>query len=121
MYPLQIRLASDWIATLIFGANHTTYTDIQLARNKPGYAQVGTTQQFTLGAWHEVRVVIAGMGTVSGVFQLWIDGTKVVEETGVNLSVGYEVTNVQWGRVGGSGTPAGTLYFDDGWVDAGGI
>jgi hypothetical protein len=120
MYPLEIGLASDWIAGIILGSNHTTYTDIQFARNKPSYNQIGSTYQFTLGTWHEMRVVITGMGGTSGVFQLWMDGSKICEETGVDLSAGYKVTNVQWGRVAGSGTPAGALYFDDGWVDADG-
>jgi parallel beta-helix repeat protein len=121
---LELRTASDWFAALQFESvdEPGDTVTIRTTRNAPSWASLGD-EIVSADTWYKFKLVATGIGTSSGTLTFYINDVSEKSASSIDWSAGYTITSVRLGDPGGhwgSAPTAGTVYFDDGWVDADG-
>lgn len=80
-------------------------------------AQTGST--LDTNTWYEITLAVTGVGTASAQITLAVDGTVVATRSGSDWSA-VSITNVKLGQIldqAWGDNAAGTIWFDDAYID----
>ncbi len=128
-FRLWMRVASsndagEIVAAMIHGPGGVNRSLLEIVVAWPGaqlqlqgYDRFGANGSQKLDAswpvgWHEVALVVRNVGTTAGVREIWLDGVRLVQQTGIDW-VGKQVDEVLLGEPWADRVWLGELHFDD--------